>query len=274
MATADRKRLLSILAAVVLLGALALAWRSFKGSLEPIVPDDSLTASDLLREGRQVEYREGTTGYLAVPEGDGPFPALILIHEWWGLNDNIRDLADDFAKEGYVALAVDLYGGRDAGYDPAKARELASEVRGDVEGAMANLGDAAAYLKSREDVDPDALASVGWCFGGGWAYQMAKDDAGVKATVMYYGSFNVQDDLSRMRADILGHFGEEDASINVDDVVQFDAKLKTLGGNHRVFIYPNAGHAFANMDNEASYVPEAAALAWDRTLEFLEEELR
>lgn len=274
MPTTNRKRLFSIAVAVALLVVLAFAWRSFEGSIEPVERDDSVQADDFLREGRTVEYREGAMGYLARPEGDGPFPALILIHEWWGLNDNIRDMADDFASEGYVALAVDLYEGRSADGDPAKARELATEVRGDVEGAMAHLGDAVAFLKAREDVVPDSLASVGWCFGGGWAYEMAKNDAGVKATVMYYGRFNLEDDLSLMRADIMGHFGEEDTSILADDVRQFDAKLKTQGGDHRVFIYPNAGHAFANEDNEAAYVPEAAAEARQRTLEFLEEELK
>lgn len=273
MAKFDRKTLLTLVAAVALVGALALFWRSFRGSITP-VRTEVADVSSSSRAGETVAYRGGTTGYLAVPEGEGPFPALILIHEWWGLNDNIRDLADDFAREGYVALAVDLYDGRGADDDPAIARELATEVRGDVEGAMAHLGDAVDYLKTRDDVDPGSLASVGWCFGGGWAYQMAKNDLGVDASVMYYGAFNTEDDLSMMRADILGHFGEEDMGILVDDVVQFDAKLKTLEGDHRVFIYPNAGHAFANMDNEAAYVPEAAALAWDRTLEFLAQELR
>ena len=271
MAKFDRKTLLTVLLALLLLGALAFSWRAFKGSITPVTPEVT-DVGGMLRAGETVDYRDGTQGYLAVPEGEGPFPALILIHEWWGLNDNIRDLADDFAQEGYVALAVDLYDGRSADGDPTVARELATEVRGDVEGAMAHLGDAVDYLKARPDVDPESLASVGWCFGGGWAYQMAKNDLGIDASVMYYGAFNTEDDLSMMRADILGHFGDEDTGILVDDVVEFDAKLKTLEGDHRVFIYPNAGHAFANMDNEAAYVPEAAALAWDRTLEFLKQE--
>lgn len=266
------KKTIAILIVLILTGVLYGTWRSFRSGLTSVKPE----ISDIqgARAGEAVAYGEGRVGYLATPEGEGPFPALILIHEWWGLNDNIRDLADDFAKEGYVALAVDLYDGRNAGYDPAAARKLATEVRANTEPAFANLSDAVNYLKARDDVNPESLASVGWCFGGGWAYQMAKNDLGVEASIMYYGAFNTDDDLSQMRADILGHFGEDDTSIKVDDVVQFDAKLQTLSGDHRIFIYPNAGHAFANIDNEASYVPKAAEAAWARTLEFLNEELR
>lgn len=213
-----------------------------------------------------------TMGYLAVPEGEGPFPALILIHEWWGMNDNIRDFAERFAEQGYIALAVDLYDGQ-AADTPAQAGELAGAVRENTEGAFANLKAAVDYLKARPDVKVDSMASVGWCFGGQWSYEMAKNDLGVAASVMYYGRFSPADDLSMMKAMILGHFGEEDTSIAVDDVREFQAKLATLSGEHQVFIYPNAGHAFANEDNEEAYDKEAADLAWKRTLDFLAEHL-
>jgi len=138
-----------------------------------------------------------------------------------------------------------------------------------MEGAFENLTAAVSYLKSKSIVRADAVASVGWCFGGGWSYEMAKNNLGINASVIYYGRFNPEDDLSIMRADILGHFGEEDTSILVDDVRAFEVKLKTLTGDNQIFIYPNAGHAFANSDNEASYVPEAAELSWTRTIDFL-----
>jgi carboxymethylenebutenolidase len=220
----------------------------------------------------EVAYYGDTNGYLAVPEGEGPFPALLLVHEWWGLNENIEDLANDFAEQGYVALAVDLYDGELA-TTPEEAGELAGRVRGDVDEAFANLSAARDYLETVEQADTDRLASVGWCFGGGWAYEMAANNFGVDASVMYYGRFSPEDDLSMMRADILGHFGEEDSSIAIDDVEQFRANLNTLDGDHAVFIYPNAGHAFANEDNEDAYNEEAAELAWQRTMDFLAEEL-
>lgn len=218
---------------------------------------------------QNVTYHNETEGYLAVPEGEGPFPALILIHEWWGLNDNIRGLADDFAEQGYVALAVDLYDGA-AAATPDEARVLAAGVRENIEPAFANLEAATDYLAELPNVAGDRLASVGWCFGGQWAYNMAVNNMNVDASVMYYGRFMPNEDLSMMRSDILGHFGEEDTSIAVDDVRQFEAKLSTLEGDHAVFIYPNAEHAFANEDNEEAYNEEAAQLAWERTLDFLE----
>lgn len=217
-------------------------------------------------------YQDGTNGFLARPLGTGPWPALILIHEWWGLNDNIRNLAKDFARQGYVALAVDLYRGQVAS-TTEQARTLAGSVSGDTDLAFVNLDNALTYLKDLSYVDNDSLASVGWCFGGGWAYQMAKNDLGVKASVMYYGRFSPEDDLTMMRADILGHFGEDDTSIAIDDVEQFQANLKTTDGNHAVYIYPNAGHAFANADNQETYNQSASDLAWSRTLDFLAREL-
>ena len=206
-----------------------------------------------------------------MPEGDGPFPALVLIHEWWGLNDNIRDLAEQYAAAGYVALAVDLYDGQTAA-TPQEAGALAGAVRENTEGAFANLDAALAYLKEQPTVDNNRLGSVGWCFGGQWSYKMAKNNLGTKVSVMYYGRFSMEDDLSMMKAQILGHFGEEDTGILVDDVEQFKAKLNTLEGEHAVYIYPNAGHAFANEDSDA-YVEEAAEKAWERTIDFLETNL-
>ena len=217
-----------------------------------------------------VAYDQGNAkakGYLAKPADKKARAALILIHEWWGLNDNIRENARQFAELGYVALAVDLYNGEFA-TDRDGARKLAGGVRKDPKAAFANLQQAVSYLTGlKGEVDPARIASVGWCFGGGWSYQMAKNDLGVKASVIYYGRFNPKDDLSRMRATILGHFGEKDRGIKVDNVREFQAKLKTLKGDHMVFIYPNAGHGFANADNR-NYDKEAAETARKRTMDF------
>lgn len=228
------------------------------------------TYSDISTE--IVTYHDDVTGYLAKPAEEGTYPALILIHEWWGLNENIKDFAERFARQGYVALAVDLYNGEVA-TDREGAGALAGAVRADLEPAFANLEDAVAYLKAREDVNPESLGSVGWCFGGGWSYEMAVNNLGVNASIMYYGQFDPEDDFEHMRSTILGHFGEEDRSILVDDVNEFAAVLETLPGDHAVYVYPNAGHAFANEDNEEAYNQEAADTSWTRTLEFLEKHL-
>lgn len=242
--------------------------------LELYTKEENLLAEPVTESvaGTMVEYHNETAGYLVVPNGSGPFPAVVLIHEWWGLNDNIKRLADDFAEQGYVALAVDLYDGSTAS-TPEEAGALATQVRENVELAFLNLTAATEFLSALPEVDETKLASVGWCFGGQWAYNMAANNMNIAASVMYYGRFSLEDDLSMMRADILGHFGEDDRSIAVDDVRQFEAKLQTLNGDHAVFIYPNAGHAFANEDNEDAYNEAAAQLAWERTMDFLSREL-
>jgi carboxymethylenebutenolidase len=210
-------------------------------------------------------------GYLARPAKEGVYPGLVLIHEWWGLNDNIREIAEDFAELGYVALAVDLYNGQTAS-TPDEARKLATGVRNNLPEAFENLGSAVAFLQNSSYVAQNRLASVGWCFGGGWSYEMARNDMGVRASVMYYGRFSPDDDFSNMRALILGNFGEDDRAISVDSVREFQATLKTLNGAHEIYIYPNAGHAFANSDS-SNYNAEAAELAWERTLSFLHKHL-
>lgn len=210
------------------------------------------------------------SGYLVRPLGNEKRPAIILIHEWWGLNDDIRELARQFAQSGYVVLAVDLYDGEST-MDPTRARELAAAIRTNPESAFDQLEATVAYLRELQYVDETKLASVGWCFGGTWSYQMAVNDLGTRASVMYYGQFDLEDDFTHMRTHILGHFGEEDSNITIDTVREFQAALQTTHGPHEVYIYPHVGHGFANArgGNNLEYDAEAAHLAWSRTLEFL-----
>ncbi len=226
----------------------------------------SCSASEKAITTQTVNYGP-TEGYLALPTEPGIKPAIILIHEWWGLNDNIRWYADEFARQGYVALAVDLYG--ETTTDPAIAKNLAEHVRTNMKDAQDNLLSAVNFLRLHPKVNASQLASVGWCFGGGWSYEMAKNNMGTKATVMYYGRFAPDDDLSMMRSHIMGHFGENDEAIPVDDVKAFRAKVETLSGDNQIFIYENVGHGFAReLDTDS------AKQAWTRTLEFLREQLK
>jgi carboxymethylenebutenolidase len=220
-----------------------------------------------------VYYTNGKNvkGYFARPDDTQKHPGIILIHEWWGLNDNIRDNAKKFAALGYLALAVDLYDGH-AAATPDEARKLATAVRKNMPEGFKNLKSAVAYIKNHPHAEPARIASIGWCFGGGWSYQMAKNNLGTKASIIYYGRFNPQDDLSKMRATILGQFGANDRGIKVDTVHEFQAKLKTLNGDHEIYIYENAGHAFAN-EGGNRYNKEAADLAWKRTVVFLDKNL-
>lgn len=211
-------------------------------------------------------------GYLAQPTGEGTFPAIILIHEWWGLNESIKAYADAFAQEGYVALAVDLYNGKVA-TKVGKAMKLSRTVRKNEDVAFANLQAALDYLKQQSNVDKEKLASVGWCFGGGWAYRVAKNDLGVKASIIYYGRFVPDDDFENMKALILGHFAEKDRIISVNDVKEFEANLKIANKEHSIFIYPNMKHGFAKDLFTAKPTNEESKVAWERTLAFLEKHL-
>lgn len=224
-------------------------------------------------EGIEVAYyadKPEVRGYLAQPEKEGDYPGIILIHEWWGLNDDIRQKADEFAAEGYIALAVDLYEGEFA-QTPDEARILATDVRENTQEAFNHLSAALNYLKEEADADEERLASVGWCFGGQWSYEMAKNDLGTDVSIMYYGRFHPEDDLEMMKSNIIGHFGEDDAAIALDDVKQFQITLREHSDKHQIYIYENAGHSFANQGE--AYDDEAATLAWERSLEFLEKQL-
>lgn len=209
-------------------------------------------------------------GYLATPrDAKAGGPALIVIHEWWGLNDNIRSMARQFAGEGYTALAVDLYGGQVA-ETPDQAMKLVRSV--DESAAKANLRAAYHYLEGR---GAGRIGVIGWCFGGGWSLQTALlfPDS-LDAAVIYYGHLVTDPEkLAGLRVPIEGHFGAEDSSIPVDQVRRFGQLLDSLGVTEHMYVYQGAGHAFANPSG-TRYVKAAADTAWTRTLAFLADHLK
>lgn len=206
-------------------------------------------------------------GYFAAPSDVfEPLPAIIVIHEWWGLNDNVRAMADRLAGEGYMVLAVDLYGGQTAD-SPAGARALMLEVVEEPGSANDNIRAAYDFLTT---AGAPRIGSLGWCFGGGWSLNTAQlfpDE--LDATVIYYGQ--VTDDEERLRpinAPILGLFGADDTGITVESVEAFSGSLERLRKEHEIHVYPGVGHAFANPTG-TNYNAEAATDAWAKTLEFL-----
>ena len=206
-------------------------------------------------------------GYLSQPlHSKGSLPGIIVIHEWWGLNDNIRSMADQLAGEGYAALAVDLYGGQ-AATTPEMAQSLMKGVLANTDAAADNLRQAYAYL--HDTWHAPRIGVIGWCFGGGWSLQTALMLPGkITATVMYYG--RPVDDvaaLSKLKMPLMGFFGEQDKGITVQDVQAFQKALKAAKVDAEIHEYPNAGHAFANPSGK-NYRPVAAADAWKRTLAF------
>ena len=197
-----------------------------------------------------------------------PLPAVIVIHEWWGLNDNIRAMADRLAGEGYIVLAVDLFGGMSA-TSPEQARHQMLQVVENPEAARENIRKAYEFVSMTAGAP--RIGSLGWCFGGGWSLNTAMllgDD--LDAAVIYYGQ--VTDDEEKLRpitSPILGLFGDLDQGISVGSVQRFEEALQRLRKNHDVHIYPGADHAFANPTGSA-YNAVAAEDAWQKTLEFLD----
>ena len=211
-------------------------------------------------------------GYLSTPNDMfEPLPAVIMIHEWWGLNDNIRAMADRLAGEGYIVFAVDLYSGGVAG-SPAEARELMLQVVEDPDAANGNLR--AAYEFVTEVAGAPRVGSLGWCFGGSWSLNAAKlypDD--LDASVVYYGQVTDDEEVLRpINTPVLGLFAAEDTGIKVASVESFRDALERLRKNYDIHIYPGVGHAFANPTGN-NYDAEAAEDAWRRTLEFLDHHL-
>jgi len=210
-------------------------------------------------------------GYLARPSGArGDLPAIVVVHEWWGLNDNIRMMARRLAGEGYAVLAVDLYGGEVAS-TPEQARELVTASLQDRAAGVRNLQAAVEFVRGR---GARRVGVLGWCFGGGWSLQAALSmPEAVNAAVVYYGQpVTDRTELARLQAPLLGLFGERDRGIPVAQVRQMEAALGELGKAAEIVVYPGADHAFANPSGQA-YDARAAQDAWRRTTAFFAEHL-
>lgn len=220
-----------------------------------------------------VEYTgpdgETLTGYLARPEGDEPFPAVIVIQEWWGLNEHIMDVTRRVANEGYVALAPDLYHGQVA-TEPDEARKLVMEL--DMAAAVEEIGSAIDYLLAQEYVAGDKAGVVGFCMGGRLVLASAVADTNVGAAVAFYGQPLTPAEAADVKAPVLGLYGADDGGIPVDNVRAMQEGLTNAGITNEFHIYDGAPHAFFN-DTRSSYRPEAAADAWQRTLAWFEQYL-
>ena len=233
-----------------------------------------LTAS-FAASGKEVTYKSGDETVKALlyePSGHGPFPGIVVIHEWWGLNDWVKEQASKLADQGYAALAIDLYRGKVAD-NPGTAHELMRGVPEDR--ALRDLHAAVEYLKSLSSVKKDRIASIGWCMGGGYSLDVALQEPTLTATVINYGHLATDTAaLGKINAAILGNFGGKDQGIPPEDVKKFEEALKQAGKKVDIKIYPDAGHAFENPNNKAGYRADDAADAWKRTVDFLASTLK
>lgn len=221
-------------------------------------------------EPQKVSFASGgetAQGLLYLPSGSGPHPGLVMIHEWWGLNDWIKEQAALYAGLGYVVLAVDLYRGQVA-KDADEAHELSRGLPQDR--GVRDLVSAVHFLQQRKDVEAKRVGAVGWCMGGGYAIQLAVAEPNLRSVVVNYGALPTDRvSLAKIRASVLGNFGGKDMGIPPSSVDAFAAEMRKLGNPPDVKIYPEAGHAFENPNNKAGYRGEDAADAHQRIVTFL-----
>ncbi|MBV9609841.1 MAG: dienelactone hydrolase family protein [Acidobacteria bacterium] len=226
-------------------------------------------------DGKKVSYQSGNetvSGMLYLPSGKGPSPALVVIHEYWGLNDWVKEQASKLADQGYVALAIDLYRGKVA-TSPDEAHELMRGVPQDR--AKQDLLAGSSFLRSQKNVDPARVGTIGWCMGGGYALDLAVADPKLKAAVINYGHLaSTPDTVKQINAAVLGIFGGQDRGIPVESVRLFETEMKQQGKKIEILIFPDAGHAFENPNNKQGYRADDAQNAWQKTVQFLAENLK
>ena len=246
---------------------------------KPVTNVSNLTSSDgipnIVLENKTIQYFNDAQGYLVYPvsanDSQRKLPAVVMIHEWWGLNQNIKDMANLLAKNGFVVLAADLYHGKVTD-NPQLAMELVQTARNNQNSSTANLQAAVKYLSSAPNVDNKKIASLGWCFGGGQSLQLAlsSQEHPLAATILYYGTPLVTDkeSLSKIKWPVLGIFGDKDENIPMAEINQFGSSLNQSGIKNEIQVYNGLGHAFANPSGD-NYAPEETADAWQKTLSFL-----
>jgi carboxymethylenebutenolidase len=218
--------------------------------------------------------------FVARLSGTGPYPAILVLQEWWGLNNHIKDIGVRLAHEGYVALAPDLYSrqGNKVTTDPNEAGNLMGNLKDDV--ALKDLRAAVAYLKNQPQVNPAKLGVIGFCMGGTYALLSAQNIADIKASAPFYGQIVYDrpggpiDQVDKLGCPLMYIYGDADGWITSDHVDRLEAALRQHGKDGQVIRYKGAPHAFFNDTRPDSYRPADARDAWDRTLKFFAQHLK
>ncbi|EKE12021.1 MAG: Dienelactone hydrolase family protein [uncultured bacterium] len=216
-----------------------------------------------------VRYFQEAHGYLAWPKGKERYPGIVMIHDYWGLNEEIKQLAQRLAKNGYNVLVVDLFYGQVTS-DPERAMKLIKTI-GQSE-SLKNMRAAASYL--RAEFESERIASIGWGFGGSQSLQLGLSGEKINGIVIYCGNvFSGKEFLKKLTCPVLGIFGERDELVSVGIVKEFEKSLKTLQIENEIYVYPGKGHSFAN-PLSSEFSPIDAKDAWEKTLAFLNRNLK
>jgi carboxymethylenebutenolidase len=210
---------------------------------------------------------------LFTPDKPGPAPGVLVIHEWWGLDAWVKEQARNLAREGYAALAVDLYRGKVTDKQEEAHQLMMGAPR---DRALRDLKAAYAFLQTRPEVTRDRIGVIGWCMGGMYAMALATEEPGLDAVVAYYGAPPTDPAaIAKIQAPVLGNFGAEDKGPSPEQVKAFEAAMKKAGKTVDVKVYEGAGHAFANVNNPwKGYRETAAKDAWSRTVAFFDRHLK
>jgi carboxymethylenebutenolidase len=210
-------------------------------------------------------------GFLARPDGDGPFPGVIVVQEWWGLNDNIKDIAQRFASEGFAALAPDLYHGRVTD-EPNEAQKEMMAL--DMNRASQELTKAADWLASQPYTRGKGIGAIGFCMGGGLALTLATDSPHIKAAAPFYGANPTPiDKVANLQGPVFAVYAEHDAWANDAMREALEQALSQHGKQFETKTYPGTEHAFFNDTRKEVYREEAAKDAWQKTLALFRENL-
>jgi carboxymethylenebutenolidase len=215
---------------------------------------------------------EAVHGFLAVPNGNGPFPGVIVVQEWWGLDDHIKDVAQRFAREGFVALAPDLYHGKVTS-EPNEAQKMMMSLN--MPQASKELVKAADFLASRPEVAGRGIGAIGFCMGGGLSLTLATESERIKAAAPFYGGNpSPIDKVKNLHGPVLATYAEHDAWINESVRNELDSALNDAGVvQHEICVYPDTQHAFFNDTRPEVHDREASKDAWQRVLALFRENL-
>jgi carboxymethylenebutenolidase len=214
---------------------------------------------------------EDGTGYLALPAGDGPFPGVIVVQEWWGLDDHIKDVANRFAREGFVALAPDLYHGK-VTKEPDEAQKMMMSLN--MPQAVKELTKAADSLAARPEVAGRGIGAIGFCMGGGLALTLATESPHIKAVAPFYGGNpSPIDKVANLKGPVSASYAEHDGWITPAVRDELDRALSQAGIQHDIKVYPGTEHAFFNDTRPEVHNRDASEDAWRRALNLFRENL-
>jgi len=254
---------------IILFVTIFLYFNNLKSSF--IKENNSQMMSQLIKpqyeiKSLNINYFENIKGYFVEPKNPGNYPGIIMIHEWWGLNDHIKNSAETLSAQGYRVLAVDLFG--TVASTPEEAMKQTKSLN--QEKAILNMKAAKRFLNEKGSIK---IGSLGWCFGGAQSLQISVNEK-IDASVIYYGNLiEDKNKLKNLKSPVLGIFGSKDAQISVENVNNFQKNLNEIKIPNEIKIYEGVGHAFANPTGQ-NFAPEESKDAWIKTLEFLNKNLK